>query len=572
MKSSSAMTGIVLLVATAVSLSCADPDEVSANVVARFRDGVITKAEFEQRFLAAPPRERMATSGEQPDMVAMKRRFAKLLVAERNWLGEFGSAAADADEGFNNRKEVAFRKLLQRTALDRSSGFSSLVTEQEIRDFYEKRKPKLLMHESVTVRHIYVRVDEDASEQEWQRALERTRHIRGLLIEPGADIDELVRNYSESEDAGSGGWIRRLRPGTLKISRSFEDAIAELEEGEVSPPVKTHRGYQIVVLEIRKPERQISFDEVRDDLHRQILKVHQDVALESFVAEMRDRNPLHFDHDAFVGGEDDAVILSGGETKLTRTELARLEAPLIAQIDRVIDTKPDATNTYIEHLKQSQWMVEHAEKTNIRQDPEFVEVWRSIEEKFLIEFAFENMFNDWLAESGSETEIRTFFEENKARFSTQRKLHLKVLFLQYESEDLYATFALAEDLRERLDDGVDFAALVQEYGNPKGPAGDGDFGWNTHEMIASRGRRFIDSVTSAEIGIWTGPVRWDRGYAIIRVDGVENPQLREFDDIEPQARRTYARLKRQEFLEAAIEQGFESADGKLNESYFKALE
>jgi len=93
------------------------------------------------------------------------------------------------------------------------------------------------------VRHILVRTDEFTSPQE---AAQRLEQIRNRIIN-GEDFGELALAHSDdtvsSVEGGELGW---LSPGDTV--RPFEDVVQDLEEGEISQPVRTPYGVHIIQL------------------------------------------------------------------------------------------------------------------------------------------------------------------------------------------------------------------------------------------------------------------------------------------------------------------------------------
>lgn len=84
-----------------------------------------------------------------------------------------------------------------------------------------------------------------------------------------------------------------------------------------------------------------------------------------------------------------------------------------------------------------------------------------------------------------------------------------------ETRDETATLALALELRQRLLDGEDFAALAAEYSDDPG-SGDkgGDLGWFGRGAMVPA---FEDAAFSLEVGEISEPIRSDFGYHIIEV-------------------------------------------------------
>jgi foldase protein PrsA len=132
------------------------------------------------------------------------------------------------------------------------------VEEEELRTYYEENKDKYTEPEQVKARHILVEDEETA---------------KSILkkLETGEDFAEIAKE--ESADSGSkdkGGDLGFFERGVMDAS--FEEAAFSLGIGEISAPVKTMFGYHIIRVEDKKPERLAPFEEVRDDVRKQVIK------------------------------------------------------------------------------------------------------------------------------------------------------------------------------------------------------------------------------------------------------------------------------------------------------------
>lgn len=77
------------------------------------------------------------------------------------------------------------------------------------------------------------------------------------------------------------------------------------------------------------------------------------------------------------------------------------------------------------------------------------------------------------------------------------------------------TLALAEELRQRIVDGEDFAAIAEEYSDDPGSAASGgDLGWFGRGMMVPA---FEEAAFSLEVGEISEPIKSDFGYHIIEV-------------------------------------------------------
>jgi parvulin-like peptidyl-prolyl isomerase len=469
-----------------------------------------------------------------------------------------------------NRLEAGRRVLFKSFVRDHGLLLGSPVHESEIRQLYEERRQVLYVPESYTLRHAYVRVAEGAPERDWQIARDKALEIRALMIASGADLDAIIGEHSDSEDASQGGWIRGLRLGVLDISSSFEDGVRSLQPGEVSPPIETRRGYQIVVLVDHHQERQLSYEEVRQRLLNELLAQRRSARQSEVIDRLRVEDPLEFDLAAFLEASEEAIVIRGRDLAISRATLKQLEPGPTTTLQQSLEQGGDRYQGQVDAILQELWLVRYGQSLGLDADPQFLRQWEDLRYRTIVDHVFEATYAEWL--SGQQRDqLRAFFEENRSRFTTPRQLRLKILFLKHEVRDRYATFDLAERLLRRLEAGEPLEPLVARYSSIPGPQGDGDFGWNTHKQIAARGKMFYDAVLSASPGRWFGPVNWEQGYAVIRVEEIREPEPLDFDQAEQQVRRAYSRRMAEKHRETLIAQAFDQRGGQLNEKYFEGL-
>ena len=73
-------------------------------------------------------------------------------------------------------------------------------------------------------------------------ALANTVHAEALA--PGVDFSALAKKYSDDRTAGRGGSLGAFGPG--KMVKSFDDAVASVETGQVPPVVETPFGFHVI--------------------------------------------------------------------------------------------------------------------------------------------------------------------------------------------------------------------------------------------------------------------------------------------------------------------------------------
>lgn len=187
------------------------------------------------------------------------------------------------------------------------------VSEQELRDAYEKNKDQYRQNEEVRARHILLRLSPQATSAEEKRILEKIARLQEKL-KKGAPFDELARKYSEDpgskETGGDLGWFGRGR-----MIKEFEEAAFSTPPGEITGPVRTIYGYHLIYVHERRAEGLRSFEEVRMALERDLKLARARSRADEEVQRIRDE--LH-------RGRPFAEVVTGG---------VRIETEEIAQAD-----------------------------------------------------------------------------------------------------------------------------------------------------------------------------------------------------------------------------------------------
>ncbi|OOG28701.1 peptidylprolyl isomerase [Thioalkalivibrio denitrificans] len=138
------------------------------------------------------------------------------------------------------------------------------VTEEDLRREYEQRVDRFTEPEERRARHILIRVPDDADADAVASAEARARETRQRL-DDGEDFADLAAEVSDDPLAATGGGdLGFIARGD--IDPDLEAVLFTLREGDISHPVRTRQGFQIVKLtEIRPPVR-TPFAEVRDEV------------------------------------------------------------------------------------------------------------------------------------------------------------------------------------------------------------------------------------------------------------------------------------------------------------------
>jgi parvulin-like peptidyl-prolyl isomerase len=135
------------------------------------------------------------------------------------------------------------------------------ITDEEIRGFMDKNPELFRAPESVHVRHILLRTGREAKPEEIESQRKKAEDILAKA-KAGEDFSALVTTYSEDKITqkknGDLGYIEKGRYG-----KEFDESVFNLKPGEISPVIRTVKGFHIFRLEDRRPAGTRSLSDVR---------------------------------------------------------------------------------------------------------------------------------------------------------------------------------------------------------------------------------------------------------------------------------------------------------------------
>jgi peptidyl-prolyl cis-trans isomerase SurA len=129
---------------------------------------------------------------------------------------------------------------------------STTITREEVEAFYDVVEDELpQMPERVRLAHILIEVE--PAEEAQRLAKAKADSLFNLLV-LGADMDSVAMEFSDDRvSAAKGGLLGTTQRGDLVPD--FEAVAYNLEEGEVSEPIRTRFGYHIIRLNWRRGEK-----------------------------------------------------------------------------------------------------------------------------------------------------------------------------------------------------------------------------------------------------------------------------------------------------------------------------
>jgi peptidyl-prolyl cis-trans isomerase C len=160
----------------------------------------------------------------------------------------------------------------------------------------------------------------------------------------------------------------------------------------------------------------------------------------------------------------------------------------------------------------------------------------------------------------SDEEIQKYYDQNKeAQFTTPEQRCVRHILFNKDQKQK------AEEVKQQLENGGDFAKLAKENSQDPGSAEKGgDLGClGKGETVPE----FEDAAFGAEQGEIVGPVQTQFGYHILEVTDIKPKQTRSLNDVESQIRSQLATEKQSEEFSKWIEEQKKQRDVKYLKGY-----
>jgi peptidyl-prolyl cis-trans isomerase SurA len=185
-------------------------------------------------------------------------------------------------EGYRKglKKQILELKVLNTAVRSRVS-----VSDDEVMAAYKQSARQMSQQSQSHLRQILIAVSDKGADDEVQRR----RAVAAKVVElarGGTSFAELAKQYSDDEATkASGGDLGYVAKGTLV--ESLDEAVAQMEPGDVRGPLRADRGWVVLQLVDRKAGDMKSYEEVKDSLKKQLYDEQVEKAQASWLKELR---------------------------------------------------------------------------------------------------------------------------------------------------------------------------------------------------------------------------------------------------------------------------------------------
>jgi len=402
-------------------------------------------------------------------------------------------------------------------------------TDDKIENYYQMNKNQYKVDEKYQIQYVYSYCDEPENKEKWEMAKRRAEEALEK-IKNGQDFSEIAKTYSNSPTSQDGKIVSFI-PNT--INPIIEQVAKGLKKGEVSNIFSTKRGFMIVKLidytkEGFQPLNEKLKKEIQDLLYNQAKSRCWDDFLNEYTKKINPKKNFDVLNNEKIN--DDAILFEFANFKFAYSDLKN-KFTQDSRIKEMIESKKDIDKVLNEILND-ELLFYAAKERGLDKDEEVLQKLNLFKKDIIFRKKFSELINKDIVVT--EKELRDYYEKNKELFKSKKETKIKVIKIEIEDSGqksptdskkaMAKAFWSAQEAYNRIKRGEDFDNVMKEY---CGKDWDGAF---DYQPMGPRGRIIDMTADKLKVGEVSEPVQYKRGYYIIKMLEIKEPQQLSFDE------------------------------------------
>lgn len=183
--------------------------------------------------------------GIRVDDLMLDRAISRIAEQNKMSLQEFRDRLEREGTPFNRFREEIREEIIMQRLREREVDNKIQITESEVDNYLAVDKSATQNQQEYNLAQILVRIPENATAEQIAERRKRADEIH-QQVKSGGDFAKIAATYSDASDALTGGdlgWRNQDR-----LPQLFVDTIAGMNQGDVSPVVKSANGFHILKL------------------------------------------------------------------------------------------------------------------------------------------------------------------------------------------------------------------------------------------------------------------------------------------------------------------------------------
>lgn len=199
-------------------------------------------------------------------------------------LEEAGETMSDFRERVKKQVMAISMGMMKRREFEKEAQ----ILEPDLAQYYQDHTSEFSHPERVKAWRIFISAEKNPDSRAKVKArLEAVREELSM----GADFAELSKKHSEGPEAAEGGLVGWVARGDLVPE--LENVLFALKAGEVSTPVETEWGFQLLKVESKEEAGVTAFEDARTGIEPTLRKKYADERFQKWMDELKKRSRVH---------------------------------------------------------------------------------------------------------------------------------------------------------------------------------------------------------------------------------------------------------------------------------------
>jgi peptidyl-prolyl cis-trans isomerase C len=238
----------------------------AGEIIARVNEEVLTEKDLEA---SLPEAEKGFISPEQ------KRDYVRRWIENQILYQKAKSEKIDQDENIKWRIDQIVRNIIIEGFLEKELKERVNVSEEEVKQYYRENKDKFRREQDeVRISHILVKNIAEAG-------------LVGARMQGGESFDQIAKELSLDEGTKEKGGDIGYVP-LSNLPPQFYEVVTKLKTKEISPPIQTDYGFDLVMVTDRKEKGSIKeYEEAKEEVTDSLTFAKQSKELEKLFNELK---------------------------------------------------------------------------------------------------------------------------------------------------------------------------------------------------------------------------------------------------------------------------------------------
>ena len=171
--------------------------------------------------------------------------------------------------------------------LDEKFNPLSVVSDEELKEYYDENPDNFIQPKMVRVRHILIKHENDSLASQYKAE----KHMKQLVkrLKKGESFAKVAREESQCPSKERGGDLGYLIKGDLERARlkPVEDVVFSIEPGVMTDIIESVYGVHVAIVEDVRPSRVVPFDVIEERLRNKMQEDRKAIKIAEYARKLK---------------------------------------------------------------------------------------------------------------------------------------------------------------------------------------------------------------------------------------------------------------------------------------------